>query len=136
MGHPLVAVGDAVFEAIGLSPRGFDRRSEANWPGEEVFDDGPFYQPTGMGERVIMLLAEARPHAMGGLDVIEVLRGHLERQEVVPFLRLGPDLVASVGEDVFVRSLGHVEERIAPDGVGYWHGVEVELVIVGPAWDR
>ena len=131
MSVPLVAIGGAVLEVIGLSPTSIGYRSEARWPGQDVFDDDPFYQATGMGERCFRLKLAARPHTMGGLGQYQVLKAHHERQDVVPFIRLAAGQVGEVYEDVAVTEIGHEEEKIAPDGVGRRHAFDVKLLVVG-----
>lgn len=131
MSAPLLAIGNAIVEAIGLSPTSIGYRSEAHWPHHDVFGDGPFYQPTAMGERVHNLRLAARPHVMGGLGNYAVLKAHHEALEAVPFIRLTAGLIGDVGEDVAITRLGHTEERIAPDGTGRRWEFDVELKIVG-----
>ena len=128
---PLCAIGDAVLEVIGLNPRRFAYRSEANWPGQPVFDGEPFYQPTGMGDRVLHLDLAARPHVMGGLDQYAIIKRHHEAQDVVDYIRLAAGYVGEVGGMVTVRRLSHTEEKLAPDGIGYRHEFDVELLLVG-----
>ncbi len=131
MSHPLCCIGSAVLEVIGLNPRRFDYRSEAHWAENAVFDDEPFYQPTGLGPRVMTLHLAARPHVMGGLGAYAALKDHHEAQDVVPFIRLMAGNIGEVVGDVAIRRLGHGEEKIAPDGLGYRHEFDVELLVVG-----
>ncbi|GJD97878.1 phage tail protein [Methylobacterium iners] len=131
MSIPLCAIGDAVLEVIGLNPQGFEYRSEANWPSQAVFDDDPFFQATGMGERVITLRLAARPNVMGGLDQYAILKEHHEAQDVVGYIRLAAGYVGEIGGEVGIRRLGHTEEKIAPNGVGHRHEFSIELVLLG-----
>lgn len=135
MSGPLCAIGAAVLEVIGLNPQSYGYRSEAHWPHRDVFDGSPFYQPTGMGERIHQLRLAARPHVMGGLDALAILRRQHEALVAVPYIRLSGGLsgglVGEVGEDVAITRLGIQEERIAPDGIGRRWEVDVELTVVG-----
>lgn len=131
MSHPLCAIGDAVLEVIGLNPRRFDYRSRANWPSQPVFDSEPFYQPTGMGPRILHLHLAARPHVMGGLDQYAILKAHHEAQDVVGYIRLAAGYVGEVAGDVAITDLGHTEEKLAPDGIGRRHEFDIELTFVG-----
>lgn len=131
MSAPLCAIGAAVLEVIGLNPQEYGYRSEANWPGEPVFDGEPFYQPTGMGNRVHTLRLAARPHVMGGLAQYAILKAQHEARRAVPYIRLSGDLIGDVGEDVAIVKLGHHESKIAPGGVGRRWEFDVELLIVG-----
>ena len=131
MSGPLCAIGGAILEVIGLNPQSYGYRSEANWAHRDVFDDGPFYQPTGMGERRHQLRLAARPHVMGGLEAYAILKRQHEALEAVPYIRLSGGLVGEVGEDVAITRLGHSEEKIAPDGVGRRWEMDVELTVVG-----
>lgn len=130
MSRPLVAIGGAVLEVIGLNPQGLSFRSEASWPSQEVFDAPPFYQATGLGERSIKLKLAARPHVMGGLGALATLRMHHEAQDVVPFIRMGGGNVGDVGGDVAIKEIGQEETKIAPDGLGRRHEVDVTLIVV------
>jgi phage protein U len=130
---PLAAIGPAILETIGFNPQGFDYSAQARWPGQAVFGGGLVYQSTGMGEETLMVRLACRPHVMGGLDQYQILKQVMIAQEVVPFIRLGMGLVADVMGNVAVRSLSHHEEKIAPDGLGYRHEFEAELVFVGDA---
>lgn len=123
----MCAIGSAILEVIGLNLQRAGYRSEAHWPEQVVFDDEPFYQPTGLGQRLITLRLAARPHVMGGMENYAALKDHHEAQDVVPYIRLVGGLVGEVA----VFRLGHEEEKIAPDGIGRWHEFEVELLIVG-----
>ncbi|WP_296579590.1 phage tail protein [Xanthobacter sp.] len=131
MSHPLYAVGAAMFEIVGMVPSANDYQSEAQWPDAQVFGTEPFYQPTGMGQRVLALRAGCRPHVMDGLTAYTALKRHHERQDVVPYIRMGVNLVGEVTGSVFVRRVGHLEEHFAWDGRGYRHGFDFELVLVG-----
>lgn len=131
MSHPLGAIGRATIEIIGFNPTEFGYRSEAVWPDEQIFGREPLYQPTGMGERVLNGRCACRPHITGGLENYAALKAHHERQDVVPFIRLGAGLVGEVQGMVFVRTLGHTEAKLAPDGKGYRHEFEIELVFAG-----
>ncbi len=131
MSHPLASVGTALFEIIGLQTEHADYQSEASWPDGELFGRGPFYQPTGLGEAVLSLRAACRPHVMDGLTAYAAIKRHHERQDVVSYIRLGRGLVGEVQGSVFVRRLGHAEERFAPDGLGRHHTFDFELVFVG-----
>jgi len=131
MSHPLAAIGSAVLEVIGFNPVEFAYRSEALWPDEKVFGREPLYQPTGMGERCLTLRCAARPHLMGGLDSYAALKAHQERQDVVVYIRMAAGLVGEVAGMVFIRTLGHKEERLAPDGRGRRHEFDIELVFAG-----
>ena len=128
---PLAAIGPATLEVIGFNPQGFEYKSEARWPGQGVFNGGIVYQRTGMGEQSITVRLACRPHVMGGLNEYALLKAVHEAQEVVPFIRLGMGMVADVMGDVFVRNLSHQEEKIAPDGMGWRHEFEAELVLAG-----
>lgn len=137
MSMPLCCIGDAVLEVIGLNPQHFSSRSKANWPSQEVFDDEPFVQPTGLGARTVTVRLAARPHVMGGLDQVAVLRRHHQAQDVVPFIRLSGlassallpagDVIADVG----IEDISAEESRPAPDGIGYRWEFEVQLIVVG-----
>lgn len=131
MSIPLCAIGDAILEVIGLNPSTFDYRSEARWAEHAVFDDEPFYQPTGMGERVLTVRLAARPHVMGGMAQYARLKGHHEAQDVVTFIRLAASFAGEVMGDVAVRRLSHTEEKLAPDGLGRRHEFQAELLFVG-----
>lgn len=130
MSHPLAAVGGATFEILGLNPGEFDYAAEASWPSDQIAGRGPLYQATGLGERVLTIAAMARPHVTGGLGSYAALKALMESQQVVPFVRLGANLVGEVAGAVFVRHLRHREGKQAPDGVGYKHEFEFELVFV------
>lgn len=132
MSFPLCAIGDAVLEAVGLSPVSFGYRSEAHWPAHMMFDDKPFYQSTGLGERVYALRLAARPHVMGGLEQWAILKAHHEAQDVVTYMRLS-GLVGLIGPDVAITSIGQTEEKIAPDGFGWRWEFDAELKIVNDA---
>lgn len=131
MSIPLCAIGNAILEVIGLNPQRIGYRSEARWPEQAVFDDEPFYQPTGMGPRIITLHLAARPHVMGGMENYAALKAHHEAQDVVPYIRLAAGLVGEVAAEVAIQRLSHEEEKLAPDGVGRRHEFDVELLIVG-----
>ena len=128
MSQPLCSVGSARFEVIGLNPQAFDSRSEAVWATEEVMDAAPLYQPTGMGEEAILLIAACRPHVMSGDAAHAAMMAHHRRQDVVPFLRMGAALSADMLGMVFVRTVAVLEEKLAPDGRGYLWSFEFELV--------
>jgi phage protein U len=128
MSQPLCSVGTAIFEVIGLNPQAFDSRSEAVWATEEVMDAAPLYQPTGMGERAILLIAACRPHVMPAEAAHAAMTLHHQRQDVVPFMRMGAALSADLLGMVFVRTVAVLEEKIAPDGRGYLKSFEFELV--------
>ena len=131
MSIPLCAIGSAILEVIGLNLQKVGYRSETHWPEQAVFDDEPFYQPTGQGPRIITLHLAARPQVMGGMENYVALKAHHEDQDVVPYIRLASGLVGEMMGEVAVRRLGHEEEKIAPDGIGRRHEFEVELLIVG-----
>lgn len=131
MSLPLGAIGGATIEIVGFNPSEFSYRSEALWPDEKIFGREPLYQPTGMGERVLTVRCACRPHVMGGLANYAALKAHHERQDVVPYIRMGAGLVGEVQGMVFIRTLGHEERRLAPDGRGYRHEFDVELVFAG-----
>ena len=134
MSAPLCAIGGALLEVIGLNPQSFGYRSEASWARHPVFGGSPFYQPTGMGERVHALRLAARPHVMGGLTAYAVLKAQHEAGVAVPYIRLSGGLVGEVGEDVAITRIGTQEERIAPDGTGRRWEFDVELTVVGTAF--
>ena len=131
MSGPLCLIGDAVLERIGLNPQGIDYRAEARWAAHEVFDDEPFYQPTGMGGRKLLLKLCARPHVMGGMGNYAALKAHQEAQDVVPYIRLAAGFVGEMMGDVGIERLSHAEEKIAPDGIGRRHEFTVELILMG-----
>lgn len=130
MSHPLCALGAATFDMIGLNPRDFDYDSEAHWPDLPVFDGPPFYQATGLGERILVVKLAARPHVMGGMDQYAIVKGHHERQDVVPFIRLAAGYVGEMMAEVAITRLGHREERLAPGGVGRRHEFILQLKVV------
>lgn len=131
---PLCCIGAATLEVIGLNPTRISYRSEARWPSQAVFDDEPFYQRTGLGERAYSLRLAARPAIMGGLGAYAALKAHHEAGDVVPFIRLTAGLVGIVAPgDVAITRLGHEEEKIAPDGIGRRWEFDAELKIVGRA---
>lgn len=131
MSIPLCALGGAILEVIGLNPQGYDYRSEANWTSDNVFETTPFHQPTSMGDRTLTLRLATRPHVMGGLDQYAIIRQHHENLDVVPYIRLTSGILGEVIGDVGIQSLSHSEEKIAPDGLGYRHEFEVELLLLG-----
>jgi phage protein U len=131
MSIPLAAIGPAILETIGFNPQGFDYRSNARWPGQGVFGGGIVYQRTGMGEEAVTVRLACRPHVMGGLGQYAVLKQVHQLQQVVPFIRLGMGMTADMLGDVAVRDVSHHEEKIAPDGLGYRHEFEAELLFVG-----
>lgn len=134
---PLCAIGNAILEVLGLNPSTFDYASDANWPSQAVFDEEPYYQPTGLGARAMTIALAARPHVMGGLEQFEALKRHHEAQDVVPYIRLtgvaigGFFQIGRVGGDVAVQHISQSEKRLAPDGLGYRHEFEAKLLFVG-----
>lgn len=134
MSQILCTIGAAILEVIGLNPKEFDYKSKANWPNQAVFGDDPFYQSTGMGERIVTLKLACRPHEMGGLDQYAILKQHHENQDVVMFMRLINDAEGMVGEtlgQVAITDLSHSESKIAPSGLGYRHEFEASLTLMG-----
>jgi phage protein U len=134
MSQALCVIGAATLDVIGLNPKEFDYKSKANWPNQAVFNDNPFYQPTGMGERILTLKLACRPHEMGGLDDYAILKQHHENQDVVMFMRLINDGQGLLGENmgqVAITDLSHSESKIAPSGLGYRHEFEATLTFVG-----
>lgn len=131
MSAPLCAIGGAILEAVGLAPVSFGYRSESRWAAQPVFGGDVYYQPTGLGERIMPLRLAARPHVMGGLLQYRILKAHHEAQDVVPYIRLTAALVGDVGPNVAIRRLSHNEEKIAPDGTGRRWEFDVELLLVG-----
>jgi phage protein U len=131
MTFPLARIGPASLETIGFNPQGFEYRASARWPGQAVFGGGIVYQRTGMGEQSIVVRLACRPHVMGGLANYRILKQIMLTQQVVPFIRLGMGMVADVLDDVGVRDLSHIEEKLAPDGLGYRHEFDAELIVVG-----
>jgi phage protein U len=131
MTFPLACIGPAILETIGFNPQGFDYKSSARWPGQGVFGGGVVYQRTGMGEERVHVRLACRPHVMGGLGEYAVLKQIHQTQQVVPFLRLGLGMVADMLGDVAVTELSHTEDKIAPDGLGWRHEFEADLLFVG-----
>lgn len=134
MSIPLCTIGQATLEVIGLNPKSIDYKSKANWPNQPVFDDAPFYQPTGMGERTVTLKLAARPHVMGGLDQYALLKQHHENRDVVTYMRLIEDAEGLFGDivgEMAIVDLSHTEEKIAPGGLGWRHEFEVTMHLVG-----
>jgi hypothetical protein len=60
-----------------------------------------------------------------------VLKQIHQTQQIVPFIRLGLGMIADVLGDVAVKELSHTEDKIAPDGLGWRHEFEAELLFVG-----
>jgi phage protein U len=128
---PLAAIGPAILETIGFNPQGFEYRAQARWPGQAVFGGGLVYQRTGMGEESVLVRLACRPHVMGGRDQYQILKEIMLSQQVVPFIRIGMGMLADVLGNVAVRDLSHTEQKIAPDGLGYRHEFDAELIYVG-----
>ncbi|MGC5778837.1 phage tail protein [Methylobacterium sp. NFXW15] len=124
-------------ERIGLNPQDYKYDGQAVIAVHQPFDDEPFYQPTAMGEETLTITLATRPHVFGGLRNWEILRAHMKRRDVVPFVRLygiAGGLGFPVGElvgDVLVRHVTGTEGKSAPDGLGYRHEFTAELVFVG-----
>jgi len=132
---PLCAIGAAVCEIIGLTPLSFEGASEAIWASQPVFDSDPFFQPTAMGEETITLSLATRPHTHGGLDQWAILKQQQRARKPVLFIRLVGSIEAFAAGEVMgmvaIRNLSKREEKLAPDGIGWRHEFEVELVKVG-----
>ena len=138
MSHPLMAIGAAIVEVIGLSPTEVGRKGEGRWIGLDTFGGSPFFQPTGLGEQTLTLSLAARPHVTGGLDTVATLEMHRDNQDAVPVIRLtaGAFGIAPGGEFLGmygVRRVEPTESVIAPSGRGHRLAVEVELVALGQA---
>lgn len=138
MAHPLMAIGSAILEAVGLSPSDVGDKGDGRWVALDVFGDAPFVQPTGLGEKTMALTLAARPHVTGGFDAVEALKAHRDNQDAVPVIRLGAGLFGiAVGGEMLgmfgVRKVEPKETKIAPSGRGHRLEVEVELVHLGDA---
>lgn len=131
MSMAICCVGSAMFAAGGLAPGVLDYQSDALWPSAPIFDAEPFYQPVGMGERVWRLTAFCRPHIMPGAAAYGAMRGLHENRSVIPFIRLGANYVGDMMALVFVRRIGRMEERWAPDNRPYRQAFDFELVQAG-----
>jgi len=138
MAHPLMCVGAAIIEVIGLSPTEVADKGEGRWTAMSVFGGEPFYQPTGLNERTLTLTLATRLHVLGGGEAIALLKAHRDRQDAVPVLRLaagaygvapGAEFLGMFG----VRKVEDTESVIAPTGRGHRSAVEVELVAIGAA---
>lgn len=138
MGHPLMCIGMAMIEVIGLSPTEVGDKGDGRWVGLNVFGDAPFFQPTGINERTLSLSLATRLHVLGGGEAIAALKAHRDAQDAVPVIRLsagafgialGGDFLGMFG----VRKVEDVESVIAPTGRGHRSAVEVELVEIGDA---
>ena len=138
MAHPLMCVGAAIIEVIGLSPTETADKGEGRWVGLNVFGGEPFFQPTGLNEATLTLSLATRMHVVGGAEAIALLKRHRDRQDAVPVLRLSAGAVGfAAGADYLgmfgVRKVEDTESVIAPTGRGHRSAVEVELVALGDA---
>ncbi|RLQ88927.1 hypothetical protein [Notoacmeibacter ruber] len=125
------SIGKAQLKVIGLNPEIINLESEARLPGAPTWR-GMDYQATGMGERRILIRARTAPHLVGGLDALDWLFVHQERQEAVNFLRLGTNYMARRIGTVGVRFVGVEETKLHPlDGRGRIVEVEIDLVVLG-----
>lgn len=129
----LVSVGGAVLRVVGLNPQRIGSRSESRVASRPTFA-GMDHQLTGMGERRVRLAFSTVPHVAGGMDTLAILRAMHQGQMVVPYLRLGKYLTASLLGLVVVQSLDIDESRLHPmTGVGRVVSGEAELILLNEA---
>ena len=130
---PLVSIGSAVMNVVGLNPQRIGTMSESRIPGIPTWT-GMDYQPTGLGEAHTRFEALTFPHVVGGLDAVALLQKHHEAQDVVNYLRLrgGPGFLGRMLGRVVIRNLFIDETHLHPfDGVGRKVAVEIDLLAVG-----
>lgn len=131
MSDPLALIGGAVLEVIGLNPTSFDNEAEGNIASSNIFGEKPFHQPTGMGNETETVHLATRPHIMGGLGTVEILKAHRDAQDVVPFIRLNGSVIGAFKGMVIVKKVSTEEKNIAPGGMGWRWEFTVELLYVG-----
>ena len=123
-----IAIGRARLKPWGLSPQGASFTGEARVPGRATFE-GMDYQLTGMGEEVTTFTGVTYPLVTGGLDMVEWLRLHQRRQDVVIHIRLGRSYLGEVLSMGTIRSLEIGEDLPHPfTGVGRKTEVSFEFV--------
>ena len=126
----LLSIGKAVLKVVGLNPQRIGTDSEARVPGIPTWG-GMDYQTTGMGPKHTRLEAVTYPHVIKGLDAVDWLRQHHEKQEAVNYQRLGSALSGRLIGRVRIDHLFVDETHLHPfDGVGRKVNVEVNLIYV------
>lgn len=123
----MLALGDHVFEVIGLNYLELVRQTEARWPAQPRFGGQTARQFTGLGENPIRLRGTLFPEELGGRNEYEALRATQIKGEPVMMVGMENDNEGRIHGRVVILTIEEIQDYIGPSGVGRRWQYEIEL---------